>query len=81
MDLDVMSSKSRFRSVIEDFEQGKTDILIGTQMVTKGLDFANVKLVGVIDAVILLPLSAPFRVFFPGNAPPRKPNNGRSSTR
>ena len=48
MDLDVMSSKSRFRS--EDFEQGKTDILIGTQMVTKGLDFANVKLVGVIDA-------------------------------
>ena len=50
MDLDVMSSKSRFRSVIEDFEQGKTDILIGTQMVTKGLDFANVKLVGVIDA-------------------------------
>lgn len=50
MDLDVMSSKARFRAVIEDFEQGKTDILIGTQMVTKGLDFENVKLVGVIDA-------------------------------
>lgn len=50
MDIDVMSSKSRFRSVIDDFEQGKTDVLIGTQMVTKGLDFENVKLVGVMDA-------------------------------
>lgn len=50
MDLDVMSSKNRFRAVIDDFEQGKTDILIGTQMVTKGLDFENVKLVGVMDA-------------------------------
>lgn len=50
MDLDVMSSKARFRGVIEDFEQGRTDILIGTQMVTKGLDFEHVKLVGVMDA-------------------------------
>lgn len=50
MDLDVMNSKARFRSVIDDLEQGKTDILIGTQMVTKGLDFENVKLVGVMDA-------------------------------
>ena len=50
MDLDVMSSKARFRRVIEDFEQGRTNILIGTQMVTKGLDFENVKLVGVMDA-------------------------------
>lgn len=50
MDLDVMSSKSRFRHVVDDFEQGKTDVLIGTQMVTKGLDFENVKLVGVMDA-------------------------------
>ncbi len=50
MDLDVMSSKARFRRVIGDFEQGETDILVGTQMVTKGLDFENVKLVGVMDA-------------------------------
>lgn len=50
MDLDVMSSKNRFRRVVDDFEQGKTDVLIGTQMVTKGLDFENVKLVGVMDA-------------------------------
>ena len=50
MDLDVMNSKVRFRKVIGDFEQGKTQILIGTQMVTKGLDFGHVKLVGVMDA-------------------------------
>lgn len=50
MDLDVMTSKSRYRAVIDDFEQGKTRILIGTQMVSKGLDFENVKLVGVMDA-------------------------------
>lgn len=50
MDLDVMSSKARFRRIINDFETGKTHILIGTQMVTKGLDFENVKLVGVMDA-------------------------------
>lgn len=50
MDLDVIGSKNRFRAMIDDFEQGKTNILIGTQMVTKGLDFEQVKLVGVIDA-------------------------------
>ncbi len=50
MDLDVMGSKARFRAVIEDFEEGKIDILVGTQMVTKGLDFEHVKLVGVMDA-------------------------------
>lgn len=50
IDLDVMGSKARFRQVVDDFEQGKTDVLIGTQMVTKGLDFENVKLVGVMDA-------------------------------
>lgn len=50
MDLDVMSSKAKYHTVIHDFEQGKTDVLVGTQMVSKGLDFGNVKLVGVIDA-------------------------------
>lgn len=50
MDLDVMSSKAKYRRIIDDFERGKTNILIGTQMVTKGLDFENVKLVGVMDA-------------------------------
>lgn len=50
MDLDVMSSKAKYQAVIHDFEEGKTDVLVGTQMVSKGLDFGNVKLVGVIDA-------------------------------
>lgn len=50
MDLEVMSSKAKYHRVIHDFEEGKTNILVGTQMVSKGLDFANVKLVGVIDA-------------------------------
>lgn len=45
-----MSSKAKYHRVIHDFEEGKTNILVGTQMVSKGLDFANVKLVGVIDA-------------------------------
>ena len=50
MDLDVMSSKARYRAVIDDFEQGRIQVLIGTQMISKGLDFERVKLVGVMDA-------------------------------
>lgn len=50
MDLDMMSSRARYKAVIDDFAAGRTHILIGTQMVTKGLDFENVKLVGVMDA-------------------------------
>lgn len=50
MDMEMMTSKTRYQAVIEDFEQGRTNVLIGTQMVTKGLDFERVKLVGVIDA-------------------------------
>jgi primosomal protein N' (replication factor Y) len=50
MDLDSTRSKYAYRQLIEDFEEGKTDILIGTQMVTKGLDFRNVSVVGVLNA-------------------------------
>jgi primosomal protein N' (replication factor Y) (superfamily II helicase) len=50
MDLDTTRSKTGYSNIIESFEQGKTDILIGTQMVTKGLDFDRVNLVGVFDA-------------------------------
>ena len=50
MDLDVMSNKAKFRALIDDFESGNLDVLIGTQMVSKGLDFEQVKLVGVMDA-------------------------------
>lgn len=50
MDMEAMNSRTKYRSVIDDFERGKTDVLVGTQMVSKGLDFENVKLVGVMDA-------------------------------
>ncbi|MCE2894879.1 MAG: primosomal protein N' [Flammeovirgaceae bacterium] len=50
MDLDTTRSKSGYESIINSFEKGETDILVGTQMVTKGLDFDNVNLVGVFDA-------------------------------
>lgn len=49
MDLDTTRSRSGYETIIEGFESGKTDILVGTQMVTKGLDFGRVSLVGVFD--------------------------------
>lgn len=50
MDLDTTRSKSGYETIIEGFETGATDILVGTQMVTKGLDFDKVSVVGVFDA-------------------------------
>jgi primosomal protein N' (replication factor Y) len=50
MDLDTTRTKSGYENIIKNFENGETDILVGTQMVTKGLDFDNVNLVGVFDA-------------------------------
>lgn len=50
MDLDTTRSKTGYENIIEGFESGRTDILVGTQMVTKGLDFDRVSLVGVFDA-------------------------------
>ncbi len=52
MDTDTMSKKNRFREVLSSFRAGKIDVLIGTQMIGKGLDFPNVTLVGLIDADI-----------------------------
>jgi primosomal protein N' (replication factor Y) (superfamily II helicase) len=49
MDLDTTRSRSGYETIIEDFEKGETDILVGTQMVTKGLDFDRVSLVAVFD--------------------------------
>ncbi|HZH67959.1 MAG TPA: primosomal protein N', partial [Chitinophagales bacterium] len=54
MDYDTAKSKTAYENIIETFEQGKADILIGTQMVTKGLDFKDVQLVGVLSADALL---------------------------
>ncbi len=52
IDSDVLSSKTKYIEILEDFQNGNTDILIGTQMIAKGLDNKNVTLVGVIDADI-----------------------------
>lgn len=54
MDSDTMSKKNLFREILADFRKGKIDILVGTQMIAKGLDFPNVTLVGLIDADISL---------------------------
>ena len=50
MDSDTMAKKNRFRQVLTDFRLGRLDVLVGTQMIGKGLDFPNVTLVGLIDA-------------------------------
>jgi len=50
MDFDTTRTKSGYEQIIDGFETGKTDILVGTQMITKGLDFDKVTLVGVFDA-------------------------------
>jgi primosomal protein N' (replication factor Y) len=50
MDTDTMSKKHRFRQILGDFRAGKIDVLVGTQMIGKGLDFPNVTLVGLVDA-------------------------------
>lgn len=50
MDLDTTRSRTGYESIIQAFETGETHILVGTQMVTKGLDFDRVSVVGVFDA-------------------------------
>lgn len=50
LDLDTTRSKTAYQKIISDFENHKTDILVGTQMVTKGLDFDRVSVVGILNA-------------------------------
>ena len=52
MDTDTMTKKNRFREILAQFRSGKIDVLVGTQMIGKGLDFPNVTLVGLVDADI-----------------------------
>lgn len=54
MDLDTTRTRTAYEKIITDFEQGKTDILIGTQMVSKGLDFEHVSVVGILNADTML---------------------------
>lgn len=57
MDLDTTRKKNSYQDIIERFENREIDVLIGTQMVTKGLDFDRVSLVGVLDADKMLHFS------------------------
>lgn len=50
MDLDTTRTKNAYRKILTDFEEQKIDVLVGTQMVSKGLDFGNVSLVGILNA-------------------------------
>lgn len=54
MDLDTTRTKNAYERIIQDFSLGKTNVLIGTQMVTKGLDFDKVSVVGILNADAML---------------------------
>ena len=54
MDIDTAHTRTAYEQIITDFSQHRYDILVGTQMVTKGLDFDNVSVVGVLDADTML---------------------------
>lgn len=54
MDLDTTRTKNAYERIINDFSEGKTNILIGTQMVSKGLDFERVGVVGILSADTML---------------------------
>ncbi len=54
LDLDTAKSKKGMHAIISDFQENKSQILIGTQMVAKGLDFDHVQLIGIINADIIL---------------------------
>jgi len=54
MDLDTTRAKNSFQNILNDLEEKRLDILVGTQMVAKGLDFADVTVIGIINADSLL---------------------------
>lgn len=54
MDLDTTRTRNAYERLIEDFSSGKTNLLIGTQMISKGLDFDKVKVVGILNADSML---------------------------
>lgn len=56
MDLDTTRTKSAYEKILTDFQEGKTNVLIGTQMISKGLDFDNVHVVGIVNADTMLNL-------------------------
>lgn len=54
MDYDTAKTKSAYQSILSDFREGEIDILVGTQMITKGLDFDKINVVGILNADSLL---------------------------
>ncbi len=54
LDLDSTRSKDGYKKILDQFESKEVNVLVGTQMVTKGLDFDNVSLVGILDADMML---------------------------
>lgn len=54
MDLDTTRSRQAYEQILSDFQHGRTDVLVGTQMVTKGLDFDRVSVVGILNADTML---------------------------
>ena len=54
MDLDTTRSRSAYERIIREFQNGRSNLLVGTQMVTKGLDFGGVSVVGIVNADQLL---------------------------
>src|SRR5207249_3251303 len=56
MDADAMTRKEAYRETLHEFRTGKIDILVGTQMIAKGLHFPNVTLVGIVNADLALHL-------------------------
>jgi len=54
LDLDTARSRKSYEKIITDFENGKIDVLVGTQMISKGLDFERVRVVGILNADSLL---------------------------
>ncbi|MDR1221636.1 MAG: primosomal protein N' [Tannerella sp.] len=50
LDTDTARTRSAYRRILTDFEEGRTQILVGTQMICKGLDFGNVSVVGILNA-------------------------------
>ncbi len=54
LDMDTARTRSAYERIISDFEQGRTQILIGTQMLSKGLDFGSVSVVGILSADSLM---------------------------
>jgi len=60
LDRDTATSESAYRAIVDRFESGRSDLLVGTQMIAKGFDFARVSLVGILNADNLL-LAPDFR--------------------